>query len=647
MAFALIILAADAVPDLRRAKSLLPKTHGTYATVLKALRRASASSKLEKQAREQTWRGKFDQPASALTSEDGGVAVKVEDIDDATPVPDQEQEPSFISTESWNGSKLGYEFKLGEVGLGYYRTAVENTQAGSGAAVATDTVGVGTKAEAKPVRPPLKTRGAMAELGAALRKQLLEKMEVGSAEDKVSSGDAFRAFNKSKSGFLSYKELQAGLTVLKISHSEDSKDMRRLLDRVDVNRDGKVCKADFRNFLGLDDCTDSDSDSEGSNSGGDDSVEPKARGRLDKDKRSWKQVAVSLVLPVYLPGMIFTAAGALAAPSLTLLAVELSGSKAAAGAALSLRALASLVMQVPAARFIAGRGSRKAMFAGGAASALAAILTAGASSTKSFVMLQLSLLASGLGAALWEVSRQQLMAAAIPPHVRGKAVALFGGVVRVAAVGGPALGGFLTQSAGQTSVFLLEGIALGVAAVSSRFVPKKFNRSGGGSSDSTIVAGVQTCKKRPKKMPKRTPTLSDTLREHLSRFLTAGVASALLSTVRGSRAVALPMVGAEIGLTPLQIGTCLSVASAVEAPLFIPAGWAYDHFGRKPVIIPGTAIVAAAWAAFSAVSTQRGMWFAAVVCPKPNALTARWPKPPNCCRVVSALPCLLMLSFLH
>ena len=43
----------------------------------------------------------------------------------------------------------------------------------------------------------------------------------------------------------------------------------------------------------------------------------------------------------------------------------------------------------------------------------------------------------------------------------------------------------------------------------------------------------------------------------------------------------------------------LSVASAIEAPLFIPAGWAYDHFGRKPVIIPGTVIVAAAWAALA------------------------------------------------
>ena len=73
------------------------------------------------------------------------------------------------------------------------------------------------------------------------------------------------------------------------------------------------------------------------------------------------------------------------------------------------------------------------------------------------------------------------------------------------------------------------------------------------------------------------------------------------------------MIGSEIGLNPLQIGTCLSVASAIEAPLFIPAGWAYDRFGRKPVVVPGTATVAAAWAVLATVSTQRGMWIAAAV----------------------------------
>ena len=611
-----IVLASDAVLDFRRAKSLLPKTDGTYATVLKALRRAAASSKLERQARERTWRGKLDKPVSNSTSEDGAT-VNVEQIA-AAPEPEEEKASSFIPAESWEGVRPGYEFKLGENGLGYYRTAAGTAQAGSrlGAATATATGGLGTKAESISARPPLKTRGAMAERGATLKKQLLEKMEAGASAGKIRSSDAFRAFNKSQSGFITYKELQAGLSALKISHSEDSKDLRRLLDRIDLNRDGKVCKADFRNFLGLDDGSESDSDSGGS-SGGDNDVEPAGRGRLTDDKQRWKAVAVSLVLPVYLPGLLFTAAGALAAPSLTLLAVELSGSKAAAGAALSLRALASLVMQVPAARFLASRGCRQTMLAGGAASALASMLTAGAASTRSFVLFQLSLLATGFGAALWEVSRQAQMAAAIPMHVRGKAVALYGGVVRIAAVGGPAVGGLITQSAGQTSVFLLEAVALIVAAASSRFVSKKTLQSSSGGVDTTGgTAGLRHKNaKRSKKLLKPNPTLSETLREHWNRFLTAGVASALLSVVRASRTVALPMIGVEIGLTPLQIGACLSVASAIEAPLFIPAGWAYDRFGRKPVIIPGTVAVAAAWAALAMVRTQRSMLFAASVCP--------------------------------
>lgn len=290
----LCLYVADALPDFRRAKSLLPKTHGTYATVLKALRRATASSKVERQERERTWRGKLDQTGS--TAREGSSSISKMEPTDAAPEPEQEQEGSFISADSWEGEKVGFEFKLGEDGLGYYRTSVPNSTASGHA-----------KAKANPVRPPLKTRGVMAERGATLKRQLLEKMDVGSTAGKVRSGDAFRAFNKSKSGSISYKELQAGLTALKISHSEDSKDMRRLLDRIDLNRDGKVCKADFRDFLGLDDGTDSDSDSDSSCS--DDHLMESSGGRAHtKDKRSWKKVAVSLVLPVYLPGMLFTAA---------------------------------------------------------------------------------------------------------------------------------------------------------------------------------------------------------------------------------------------------------------------------------------------------------------------------------------------------
>ena len=148
----LCVYVADALPDFRRAKSLLPKTHGTYATVLKALRRATASSKVERQERERTWRGKLDQTAST-THEGSGSISKMEQTD-AAPKPEQEQEGSFISADSWEGAKVGFEFKLGDDGLGYYRTSVPNSFIYCPTAS-----GHRAKAKANPVRPPLKTRG--------------------------------------------------------------------------------------------------------------------------------------------------------------------------------------------------------------------------------------------------------------------------------------------------------------------------------------------------------------------------------------------------------------------------------------------------------------------------------------------------------
>ena len=305
--------------------------------------------------------------------------------------------------------------------------------------------------------------------------------------------------------------------------------------------------------------------------------------------------------PVYLPGFVNTAAGAVAAPTLTLLAVELGGGKAAAGTALSLRALATLVAQVPAGRLLAALGARTAMVGGGAVSALGAALVAVAAGRRSFVVLQLSLLLHGLGQALWEVGRQAQIQRAVPAHVRGKAVALYGGVVRVAAVGGPMLGGLLQQRLGTPAVFATEaGLVLLAAAAALGFMP----------AHKKPPAATGKKKRRQGKEP-RAPSMFQTLLEHHARFLTAGVASALLSIVRHARSIALPLVGQEIGLSATQIGACLSAAMAIEAPMFIPAGWAYDRFGRKPVVVPGAAIIAMAWAALTQAETRGGLLFAA------------------------------------
>ena len=127
--------------------------------------------------------------------------------------------------------------------------------------------------------------------------------------------------------------------------------------------------------MGLDDMTDSESEDEDDDDE-EDGAGTKKSGGKKRDTRSWMEVAVTLVLPVYLPGFVYTAAGAIAAPTLTLLAVELGGGKAAAGAALSLRALATLMMQMPAAKILAMRGDRQTMFAGGAVAAVGALLIA-------------------------------------------------------------------------------------------------------------------------------------------------------------------------------------------------------------------------------------------------------------------------------
>jgi MFS family permease len=329
---------------------------------------------------------------------------------------------------------------------------------------------------------------------------------------------------------------------------------------------------------------------------------------------SFVQLAVALVCPVYLPGFLHTAAGAIAAPTLTLLAVDLGGGKAAAGAALSLRAGSALVAQFPAGRLLAYAGARVTMAVAGAIETLGAAMVAAAAGRESFNLLRLSLALLGLGSAVWEVARQAQIQRAIPPHVRGKAVALYCGLVRIAAVGGPVVGGLLGQAAGLPAVFAAEALVLALAAAAAlRFVDPHKRGSPSERTGMTKTEGKEA---------ERQLSMLETLRTEYPRFLTAGVASSLLSVVRGARAVALPLLGSEIGMSRAEIGACLSVAMAIETPMFIPVGWAYDRFGRKPVVVPAALVIAAAWTMLARVGSSAGMWSAAALLGVGNGLAS-------------------------
>ena len=78
--------------------------------------------------------------------------------------------------------------------------------------------------------------------------------------------------------------------------------------------------------------------------------------------------------------------------------------------------------------------------------------------------------------------------------------------------------------------------------------------------------------------------------------MTAGMVMVMLSFLRHSRVLVIPLVGVSLGLGESEVGLAFSLSSLVDMLMFLPAGLILDHAGRKYALAPslfllGTAIV--------------------------------------------------------
>jgi MFS family permease len=65
-----------------------------------------------------------------------------------------------------------------------------------------------------------------------------------------------------------------------------------------------------------------------------------------------------------------------------------------------------------------------------------------------------------------------------------------------------------------------------------------------------------------------------------------GTGILLLSAIRSTRQVVIPLWATHIGLDPAQSAIIYGIAGVVDAALFYPAGYVMDRFGRRWIAVP-------------------------------------------------------------
>lgn len=260
---------------------------------------------------------------------------------------------------------------------------------------------------------------------------------------------------------------------------------------------------------------------------------------------------------------------------LPLYALELGGGAAGAAAVLGLRGLGTMLSDLPAGVAATRLGDKLTMLGGTALAALACI---GFTVTAHLWVLGLCALVFGAGLGTLMLGRLHYVTRHCPAEYRGRAVTMLAGIQRVGLFVGPAAGGLLAEAFGFAAAFAAAA-ALGVAGLVlmalfvRRTPPGTLGVAGGAQPPLAAIARI--------------------VREHRGVFARAGLSSVAMQFVRSARQLLVPLWGEAIGLDTASIGLVFGLSSALDAAMFLPAGWLMDFRGRKWSAVPSLAVLGA------------------------------------------------------
>ncbi|MCJ7549480.1 MAG: MFS transporter [Anaerolineae bacterium] len=285
-----------------------------------------------------------------------------------------------------------------------------------------------------------------------------------------------------------------------------------------------------------------------------------------------------LILPVYVPAFVLFLGSALLSPVLPLYAEDFEVSYAWIGAVASARALGMLLMDIPSGLLLRRLGHKRAILLGMAVTVGFCAAMSWAGSIQEAFLYQL---VSGFGMALYGIARHAYITEHAPKSNRGRSMALFGGLVRIAGFIGPSIGGFAAARMGLRVPFVVAGLVSVPALLSvALFMP-------GVKAASSLVG----CTSQPRKA--KPVDLLEMLRGQTRLLVPAGLGQFFVQMVRSGRGIIIPLFAANVlGLDVAQVGLLLTISAAVEMTMFWPAGWLMDNLGRKYSFVPSFALQA-------------------------------------------------------
>ena len=277
----------------------------------------------------------------------------------------------------------------------------------------------------------------------------------------------------------------------------------------------------------------------------------------------------SIAVPAFGPSLLFGIGEGAILPVIPLSARFLGSSLAGAALVVALIGIGSLISNIPASLITAKYGERRGMV-GAAALSLVAMLSCGLAGN--LWMFAAGVFLVGAASAVFNLARQSYLTEAVPPLMRARAMSTLGGVGRIGLFAGPFIGALVIHLAGLSGAFWVAAVAVTAAGVLAWWLPDLV------SADGAAPSGLR-------------PTIAELLATHKRLFLTVGIGVLLVSAVRSSRQVVVPLWADTLGLSPAATSLIYGLSGAVDMLVFYPAGKVMDRKGRNWVAVPSMALM--------------------------------------------------------
>ena len=281
---------------------------------------------------------------------------------------------------------------------------------------------------------------------------------------------------------------------------------------------------------------------------------------------SLKKIAV----PAFGPSVLYGVSNGAILPVVALSARDLDASVAASGLIVALIGIGSLVSNIPAALITSRYGERRSMMGAAVLSVLALLLCIFAGNAW---MLAIGVFFIGMASSVFMLARQTYMIDAVPVYMRARALSTLAGTMRIGVFVGPFAGAALIHFMGLPGAYCVAVIAMAGAGLIAYLAP---------DMTSPGRAGGATQAK---------PRVLDVARAHSRVFVTLGLGILLVSAVRSSRQVVIPLWADHLGIDATTTSIIYGLVAAIDMSVFYPAGTLMDRRGRLWVAVPSTLLM--------------------------------------------------------